>query len=105
MESPTPSPDRAFQLLGSMMNSFILSALINNEVFEAIDSGTNSLEELALTCNLNENVLRRTLRFASFVDLVSISGSRYQLNDVSRCFLKNTPGSLYGSARFISAPP
>ena len=37
MENQTPAPIRAFQIIGGMMNSFILSSLIKNEVIEAID--------------------------------------------------------------------
>lgn len=105
MENQTPAPIRAFQILGGMMNSLILSSLIKNEVLEAIDSGINSTDELAKKCKLNNNVLARTLRYASFIGLVNITENKHSLTEVGRCFLKNTPGSLYGSANFISAPP
>lgn len=95
----------AFQLLGGMMNSFILSALIRNGVIEALNSGIDTVDELSEKCNVNLNVLSRTLRYAGFIGLVSISEYRYSLTDVGRFFLKDTPGSLYGSANFISAPP
>ncbi|MBK9960721.1 MAG: hypothetical protein IPP06_05125 [Saprospiraceae bacterium] len=105
METQTPAPVRAFQILGGMMNSFILTSLIKNEVIEAIDSGFNSIDELAEKCKLNNNVLARTLRYASIIGLVNITENNYSLTEVGLCFLKNTPGSLYGSANFISAPP
>lgn len=105
MENQTPAPIRAFQIIGGMMNSFILSSLIKNEIIEAIDSGINSIDELAAKCNLNYNVLARTLRYASFIGLVNMNENKYSLTDVGLCFLKNTPGSLYGSASFLSAPP
>ncbi|MBK7799246.1 MAG: hypothetical protein KA987_15960 [Saprospiraceae bacterium] len=105
METQTPAPVRAFQILGGMMNSFILTSLIKNEVIEAIDSGINSIDELAEKCKLNNNVLARTLRYASIIGLVNITENYYSLTEVGLCFLKNTPGSLYGSANFISAPP
>jgi len=105
MENQPPAPIRAFQILGEMMNSFILSSLIKNEVLEAIGSGMNSTDELAKKCNLNNNVLARTLRYASIIGLVNITENKYSLTEVGLCFLKNTPGSLYGSASFISAPP
>lgn len=105
MENQTPAPIRAFQILGGMMNSFILSALIKNDVLETLDSGINSIEELAVKCKLNKNVLTRTLRYASLIGLVNVTEGKYSVTEVGRCFLKNTPGSLYGSANFISAPP
>ncbi len=105
MENQIPAPNRAFQILGGMMNSFILTSLIKNDVLEAINSEISSLESLAEKCKLNNNVLARTLRFASLIDLVTITENTYSLTEVGRCFLKNTPGSLYGSASFISAAP
>lgn len=73
MENQTPAPIQAFQILGGMMNSFILSSLIKNEVLETIDSGINSIDELAEKCKLDNNVLARTLRYASFIGLVNIT--------------------------------
>ena len=105
MENQTPAPIRAFQILGGMMNSYILSAFIKNDVLETLDSGINSIDELAAKCKLNKIVLARTLRYASLIGLVNITENKYSVTEVSRCFLKNTPGSLYGSANFISAPP
>lgn len=105
MEDQTPAPFQAFQILGGMMNSFIISALIKNDVLETIDSGIKSIDELAEKCKLNKNVLARTLRYASFIGLIYIEDNTYSLTEVSKCFLKKTPGSLYGSASFISAPP
>lgn len=105
MEIQTPAPIRAFQILGGMMNSFILSALIKNDVLETIDSGINSTDEIAAKCKLNKNVLARTLRYAAFIGLINITENRYSVTEVGRCFLKNTPRSLIGSANFISAPP
>ncbi|HWR34161.1 MAG TPA: methyltransferase [Chitinophagaceae bacterium] len=105
MENQTPAPIRAFQILGGMMNSFILSALIKNDVLETLNSGINSTEQIAAKCKLNKNVLARTLRYASLIGLVTITENKYSVAEAGRFFLKNTPGSLYGSANFISAPP
>lgn len=105
MENQTPAPMRAFQILGGMIDSLILTSLIKNEVLESIDSGINTIDELAEKCKLNKNVLARTLRFASIIGLVGISEKKYSVTEVGRCFLKNTPGSLHSSASFLSAPP
>lgn len=105
MENQIRSQEYAFELLGGMMNSFVLSALIRNGVIEALNSGINSVDELSEKCNVNRNVLSRTLRYAGFIGLVSLSENRYSLTDVGRIFLKDVPGSLFGSANFISAPP
>lgn len=104
-QTQIPAPFRAFQILGGMMNSFVLTALINNNVVELLGTGAKSVEELSRLCQLNMNVLGRTLRFATLLDLVSFADGAYALTDVGRCFLKNEPGSLYGSASFISAAP
>jgi len=95
MENQVPAPLRAFQILGGMMNSFILYSLIKNEVLETIDSGISSIDELAKKCKLHSNVLARTLRYASLIGLVDITEKKYSVTEVGLCFLKNTSGSLF----------
>jgi hypothetical protein len=104
-QSQIPAPVRAFMLLGGMMNSQVVAALINTNIIESLSSGPQSTDELAGICHVNQNVLSRTLRYAAFIDLVNLTEGKYSLTEVGRCFLKNVPGSLYGSASFISAPP
>jgi hypothetical protein len=105
MDNQKGTQEQAFQLLGGMMNSFVISALIRNGVIEALNSGINTVDELSKKCDVNLNVLSRTLRYAGFIGLVCISENSYSLTDVGRIFLKDVPGSLFGSASFISAPP
>jgi SAM-dependent methyltransferase len=104
-QSQLPAPVRAFMLLGGMVNSQVVAALINTNIIESLSSGSQSTDELAGICHVNQNVLSRTLRYAAFMNLVSLTEGKYSLTEVGRCFLKNVPGSLYGSASFISAPP
>lgn len=87
------------------MNSFVLSALIRTGVIEAIGAGNATPDAIAQACGVHRDVLRRTLRYASQLDLVSAQGDHFTLTEVGRCFLKDSPGSLYGSASFIGAPP
>lgn len=105
MENQIQAQEHAFQLLGGMMNSFVLSALIRNGVIEALNSGINTVDKLSEKCKVDLNVLSRTLRYAGLIGMVSLSENRYSLTDVGRFFLKDVQGSLYGSASFISAPP
>lgn len=105
MENQTPAPIRAFQILGGMMNSFILSALIKNNVIEILGSAPSTVEEISEKCKLNRNVLGRTLRYAGFIGLVNQTENEWSLTELGHCFLKDVPGSLYGSSAFISAPP
>ncbi len=104
-QNQPPAPVRAFMILGGMMNSQVVSALIKTNIIESLASEPRSTDDLAGICQVNQNVLSRTLRYAAFIGLVNFSEGKYSLTDVGRCFLKNVPGSLSGSANFISAPP
>ncbi|MBK7434409.1 MAG: methyltransferase domain-containing protein [Chitinophagaceae bacterium] len=105
IQNQPSAPVRAFMILGGMMNSQVVSALIKTNIFESLASEPRSTDELTGTCHVNQNVLSRTLRYAAFIGLINYAEGKYSLTDVGRCFLKNVPGSLYGSASFISAPP
>lgn len=96
---------RAFDILSGMINSFIVMSLTRNNVVESLGNGAKSAEELAETCKLNLNVLRRTLRYASYIGLVNSEDTTFSLTDTGRYFLKDTPGGLSGSAQLFGLPP
>lgn len=105
ISNQTPAPSKAFQLMSGMMNTQVLIALIKSNVFEAIGKEKKSIAEIATTCNVNVNVLSRTLRFGVSVGLVDKIDNLYSLNEVGQCFLKDVPGSFYDSASYFNAPP
>lgn len=104
-QNQTPAPVRAFMILSGMMNSQVVAALIKTNILESLASEPKSTAELVGACQVNQNVLSRTLRFAAFLGIVIFAEGKYSVTDVGRCFLKDVPGSLYASASFISAPP
>ncbi len=103
--APPPAPARAFDLLAGLAKVQVLSALVRTHVVETLAEGPCAAEDLARACGVETGVLARTLRFAALAGLVEARDGKYALTDVGRCFVKGTPGSLYGSATFIGAPP
>lgn len=76
-QNQTPAPVRAFMILGGMMNSQVVAALIKTNIIESLGSGPKSTEELAEACQVNQNVLSRTLRFAVFLGIVNFTEGKY----------------------------
>lgn len=105
MENQIPVQTKAFNILGGMMNSHVVSALIKHNIIESLSSEPKTLDELVAMCHANKNVLFRTLRYSTFIGIIDETNKNYNLTEVGKCFLKNVPGSLYGSASFINAPP
>lgn len=105
MENQIQVQSKAFNILGGMMNSYVVSALIKHNIIESLSLEPKTLDELVVICHVNKNVLFRTLRYSIFIGIIDETNKNYNLTEVGKCFLKNVPGSLYGSASFINAPP
>lgn len=104
--SQTSPFDKAFEMLSGMFTAQVLSAMTQLNVFEAFGQGAKSLDELAEVSKVNKNTLSRTLRYLVLLGVVvDENNNTYSLTDIGKCFLKETPGSLYGSMSFVSAPP
>lgn len=105
MSQPTLPPQaRIWQLAVGFASTAVLHALVRTGVIEQLRE-PKSLQELAGACNLDADVLYRTLRFAAVIDVVAQDGEKYVLTDVGRLLLKDVPGSFYTGTLLIGSRP
>jgi hypothetical protein len=96
VDQPQVSPQfRILQISMGFANSAVLHALVKTGVIEQLREQPKQLPELAQACQLNADVLYRTLRFAAAIDVVTQGGEQYALTELGRLLLKDVPGSLY----------
>ncbi len=106
MNQPHIPPQlRIWQLGLGFVNTAVLHALVKTGVIEQLREQSKRLPELAQSCNLNADVLYRTLRFAAVIEVVTQDGEQYALTDVGRLLLKDVPGSLYMGLMLIGSEP
>lgn len=106
MNQPQVPPQlRVWQLGVGFANTAVLHALVKAGVIEQLRDQPKRLPELAQACRLNADVLYRTLRFATVIEVVTLDGEHYALTDVGRLLLKDVPGSIYMAALFIGEEP
>jgi hypothetical protein len=104
MQSSTPNA-KLWQLVLGFANTNVLYALTKSGVIEQLRNAPKDLRYLADTCDLDSDVLFRTLRFAMAVDIVSVENGNYRLTETGKLLLKDVPGSLYGGLMLIGAEP
>ncbi len=106
MNQPQVPPQvRIWQIGLGFANTAVFHALIKAGVIEQMREQSRSLAELAQACNLNADMLYRTLRFAAVNDVVTQDGGQYTLTDIGRLLLKDVPGSLYMGLMLIGSEP
>jgi hypothetical protein len=105
--NPTQVPPqvRIWQIGLGFANTAVLHALVKFGVIEQLREQPKRLPELAQSCQLNADMLYRTLRFAAVLDVVTQDGEQYALTDVGRLLLKDVPGSLYMGLMLIGSKP
>lgn len=96
---------RAFELLTGLATTQVLVALTRLNVFKIIGQGKKTVDELAMSCRINKNLLARVLRYAQYFDLVVRTGNEYLLSETGKYFLNGRPESLIYSMGFVAAPP
>lgn len=96
---------RVWQLGLGFANTAVLYALVKSGVVEQLREQPKNLPELVQICGLNADVLFRTLRFATVIEVVTLDGEQYSLTDVGRLLLKDVPGSLYVFLLLIGSEP
>lgn len=101
MES-VPLNIRTWQLSLGFADTNVMYALVKSGVIEQLRSTSKTLKQLAETCNLNNDVLFRLLRYAKLRGLVSFEpqsedDNEYQisLTEGGEFLLDNVPGSIY----------
>ncbi|MBI3242626.1 MAG: hypothetical protein HYZ49_10075 [Chloroflexi bacterium] len=100
-----PPQLRIWQIGLGFATTTVLHALVKAGVIEQLREQPRRLPELAQACNLNADVLYRTLRFAAVNDVVTQEGEQYALTDVGRLLLKDVPGSIYMGLILIGSKP
>ncbi len=100
-----PPQVRLWQLGLGFANTAVLHALVKAGVIEQLRDQPRNLSDLAQLCNLNPDMLYRTLRFASVMDVVTYDREEYRLTDVGRYLLKDVPGSIYMGLMLIGSEP
>src|SRR5262245_20207948 len=106
MTRPTLTPQaRIWQLVLGFANTAVLHSLVNAGVFEQLREQPKTLAELARACALDADVLYRTLRFATTIDVVTEDSGRYALTDTGRLLLKDVPGSLHTGLLLLGSKP
>lgn len=100
-----PPQLRVWQLALGFANTEVLYALVTAGVFEQLREQPKPLAALAQACQLNADVLFRSLRFAEVIGVVRLEGEEYALSDVGRLLLKGVPGSLYQGLVLAGSEP
>jgi len=70
MENQIQVQSKAFNILGGMMNSYVVSALIKHNIIESLSLEPKTLDELVVICHVNKNVLFSTLRYSIFIEII-----------------------------------
>ncbi len=96
---------QAFSLVTGLANTQVITNLITTNVIETLGQGPKKVQEIASACNLNKNVLERTLRYASFIGVVNVDDDQYTLTEIGKCFLSDHPQSLKTPGSFIGSAP
>ncbi|MCW3109834.1 MAG: O-methyltransferase family 2 [Segetibacter sp.] len=94
---PTPL---AYSHFGFMISKFLLEA-VDKGIFEAIGHQKVSLENICLTCNLNERAVESLLGVLATMGLIKTNNQVFYLSARSKKWiLKESPDSLYWLMKF-----
>lgn len=95
--------DPALQRLTSQIFGYVpahaVHACAELDLADRIDSGVDTLEQLATQTNCDPGALQRLLRYLVGLGLFHKVDERYQLGDLGRYMLKDSPGSQWANAR------
>lgn len=94
MEQQLPANYRALMSATGFATSKVLHALIKLNVIECLGDNEKSLQEIATSCALNEDILRRVLRYAISFEFIKLNNNKYSLRETGRYLLKGVPGSI-----------
>jgi 3-hydroxy-5-methyl-1-naphthoate 3-O-methyltransferase len=90
------SPQRISEMAWGFAPPLILEAAIRNKVFDVLDSGPKTVDELSLATKASPRGLRAILNALVGFDLLTRDGDRYALTEESAAFLVSTKPSFQG---------
>jgi hypothetical protein len=102
---PLPPNVKIWQLGLGFANTIIMCALIKTGVTEELRDEPKSVMQLTSACNLNKDMLFRTLKYAKAIEIISENNGAFALTDTGRLLLKDVPGSIRGGLMLFVEEP
>lgn len=96
-QHPKVSPDRVMQLAWSYAAPLVIEAAVRHGIFDALDSGPATAQELARGARVSERGLTAVLNALVGLQLLKRKGDRYSLAPESAAFLVSTKSPYYGT--------
>ena len=96
MTSESTTPDRLMQMAWGYAPPLILEAAIHLSIFDALDAGPKTIEEIMEQTGASARGLRAILDALVGFDLLSKVGNRYALTPESSAFLVSSKPSFQG---------
>ena len=90
-------PDRIMQFAFGYAAPLILEAAVNHRVFDVLDKGPKTLEEVAKETGASTRGLRGIMNALVALEFLARDGNRYKLTPESQQFLVSTKPSYFGS--------
>lgn len=90
------TPERIMQMAWGYAPTLILEAAIRNKVFDTLDAGPKTVDEVAAATGASQRGLRGIMNALIGVDLLKKSGDKYELTPESAAFLVSTKPSFMG---------
>jgi SAM-dependent methyltransferase len=103
MESSSVTPQRIMEMAWGYAPPLILESAVRNGLFDALEKGPRTLEEIAAATGVSERGARAVLNALVGFGFLSVSGGTYSLTPESSTFLvRRKPGYLGGFLHHIS---
>jgi SAM-dependent methyltransferase len=94
--STGPSPQRINEMAWGFTPPLILEAAVRHRLFDVLDSGPKTLDELATATGASRRGIRAIANALVGLELLRRDGDRYRLTDESAAFLVSTKPSFQG---------
>jgi precorrin-6B methylase 2 len=94
---PTVKPDRIMQFAFGYAGPLILEAAIKHRVFDLIDKGPKTLDEMVRETGCSVRGLRAIMNALVGLEFLAKDGNRYKLTPESAQFLVSTKPSFFGA--------
>lgn len=94
--APKVTPERLMQMAWGYTAPLILEAALKNGVFDQLDHGPQTVEEVSATTGASVRGLRALMNALVGLEFLRKEGDRYRLTDESATFLVSTKPSFHG---------